>query len=158
MYKRQFEGWDDTLTGDQLKSNLNSKSNFSTYKLDLSRQQFIGNDGLVLEFNASGQVASAPLPTPEKFSFGGSEYGRGFSNSHIFGDAGWSSSVQLSKNIYSKNGKSITPFVWYDYGSTDDLTGETRELSASTYGIGIGGNFNRDTCLLYTSPSPRDCQ
>ena len=145
LFSQGFEGWDDSLTGDQLKSNLNSKPNFSTYKLDLSRQQFIGNDGLVLEFNASGQVASAPLPTPEKFSFGGSEYGRGFSNSHIFGDAGWSSSVQLSKNIYSKNGKSITPFVWYDYGSTDDLTGETRELSASTYGIGIGGNFNRDT-------------
>ena len=26
-----------------------------------------------------------------------------------------------------------------------DLTGETREKSASTYGIGLGGNFNRDT-------------
>ena len=145
LFSQGFEGWDDSLTGDQQKSNLNSKPNFSTYKLDLSRQQFLGNDGVVLQFNASGQIASTSLPIPEKFSFGGPDYGRGFANSHIFGDAGWSSSIQLSKNIYSKNGKTISPFVWIDYGQTDDLTGDSREKSASTYGIGLGGNFNRDT-------------
>ena len=145
LFSQGFEGWDDTLTGDQQKSNLNSKPNFSTYKLDLSRQQFLGNDGVVLEFNASGQIASTSLPTPEKFSFGGPDYGRGFANSHIFGDAGWSSSIQLSKNMYSKNGKTISPFVWVDYGQVDDLTGDKREKSSSTYGIGLAGNFNRDT-------------
>ena len=145
LFSQGFEGWDDTLTGDQQKSNLNSKPNFSTYKLDLTRQQFLGNDGVVLQFNASGQIASTSLPTPEKFSFGGPDYGRGFANSHIFGDAGWSSSIQLSKNMYSKNGKTISPFVWLDYGQTDDLTGDSREKSASTYGIGLAGNFNRDT-------------
>ena len=145
LFSQGFEGWDDSLTGDEQKSNLNSKPNFSTYKLDLSRQQYLGNGGVILEFNASGQIASTSLPTPEKFSFGGPDYGRGFANSHIFGDAGWSSSIQLSKNMYSKNGKTISPFVWLDYGQTDDLTGDTREKSASTYGIGLGGNFNRDT-------------
>ena len=145
LYSQGFQGWGDTLTGDQQKSNLNSKPNFSTYKLDLSRQQYLGDSGFILELNASGQIASDPLPTPEKFSFGGPDYGRGFANSHIFGDAGWSSSVQLTKNIYSKNGKSVSPFVWIDYGQTDDLTGDTREYSASTYGIGIGGNLGRDT-------------
>ena len=144
LFSQGFEGWDDTLTSVQQKSNLNSKPNFSTYKLDLSRQQYLGDGGVVLELNASGQIASAPLPTPEKFSFGGPDYGRGFANSHIFGDAGWSSSVQLSKNMYSKNGKTISPFIWLDYGETDDLTGEKRENTASTYGIGVGGNFNRD--------------
>tara|TARA_Y100000991_G_scaffold215588_1_gene206666 strand:- start:2938 stop:4689 length:1752 start_codon:yes stop_codon:yes gene_type:complete len=150
LFSQGFEGWDDTLTSTQQKSNLNSKPNFSTYKLDLARQQYLGNGGLILELNASGQIASAPLPTPEKFSFGGPDYGRGFANSHIFGDAGWSSSIQLTKNMYSKNGKTISPFVWYDYGSTDDLTGEKRELSASTYGIGIGGNINRDTSYEFS--------
>ncbi len=145
LFSQGFEGWDDSLTSDQQKSNLNSKPNFSTYKLDLSRQQFLGNDGVVLQFNASGQISSTSLPTPEKFSFGGPDYGRGFANSHIFGDAGWSSSIQLSKNMYSKNDKTITPFVWLDYGETDDLTGDSREKSASTYGFGVGGNFNRDT-------------
>ena len=154
LFSQGFEGWDDTLTGDQQKSNLDSEANFSTYKLDLSRQQFLGNDGVVLEFNASGQIASTSLPTPEKFSFGGPDYGRGFANSHIFGDAGWSSSIQLSKNMYSKNGKTISPFVWVDYGQTDDLTGDTREKSASTYGIGIGGNFNRDTTYELSVGAP----
>ena len=55
-----------------------------------------------MEVNASGQLASTPLPTPEKFSFGGPDYGRGFSNSHIFGDAGWSTSVQLMKMLTPK--------------------------------------------------------
>ena len=144
LFSQGIEGWDDTLTGDQQKSNSDSKANFSTYKLDLSRQQYIGNSGLIFEFNASGQIAGTPLPTPEKFSFGGPDYGRGFSSSHIFGDSGWSSSVQLTKNLYSKNGRTIAPFVWYDYGSVDDKTGDSKELSASTYGIGVGGNFNSD--------------
>ena len=145
LFSQGFEGWDDTLRGDQQKSNLDSKPNFSTYKLDLSRQQYLGDDGVVLELKASGQIASSPLPTPEKFSFGGPNFGKGFANSNIFGDAGWSSSIKLSKNMYLKNGKTISPFVWLDYGQTDDLTGETREKTASTYGIGLGGNFNRDT-------------
>ena len=154
LFSQGFEGWDDSLTGDQQKSNLNSKPNFSTYKLDLSRQHFLGNDGVVLELKASGQIASTSLPTPEKFSFGGSDYGRGFANSHIFGDAGWSSSIQLSKNMYSKNGKTITPFVWLDYGQTDDLTGDSREKTASTYGVGLGGNFNRDTTYEFSVGVP----
>ena len=140
LFSQGFEGWDDTLNADQKKSNLDSKPNFSTYKLDLGRQQYFGNSGLVVEFNASGQIASTPLPTPEKFSFGGPDYGRGFANSHIFGDAGWSTSIKLSKNMYSKNSKTINPFVWLDYGGTDDLTGDEREKLASTYGIGLAGN------------------
>jgi len=154
LFSQGFEGWDDELSGDQLKSNLNSKSNFSTYKLDLNRQQYVGNSGVTLEFKASGQLTNAPLPTPEKFSFGGPDYGRGFSNSHIFGDAGWSSSIQLTKNLYSKNNKSISPFVWFDYGAVDDLTGDTRELSASTYGVGVGGNLNKDTTYEFSLAVP----
>ena len=154
LFSQGFEGWDDTLTGDQQKSNLNSVANFSTYKLDLSRKQFLGNNGLVLDFNTSAQLSSAPLPTPEKFSFGGPDYGRGFANSHIFGDAGWSSSVQLTKNMVTKNGKTISPFVWLDYGQTDDLKGETRELTASTYGIGVGGNINKDTTYQFSVGVP----
>jgi len=144
LYSQGFEGWDDDLNSDEQKSNLDSKADFSTYKLDLSRQQFLGNTGVILKLNASGQIASDPLPTPEKFSFGGPDYGRGFANSHIFGDEGWSSAIQLSKNIYSKNGKTISPFVWVDYGKTDDMTGDDSEKTASTYGFGVGGNFNRD--------------
>ena len=154
LFSKGIEGWDDTLNSDQYKSNSDSKADFSTYKLDLSRQQYIGNSGLTIAFNASGQIASDALPVPEKFSFGGTKYGRGFSNSHIFGDNGWSSSVQLAKNVYSKNGKTISPFVWYDYGSVDDLTGNTNEISASTYGIGIGGNFNSNTSYEFSFAVP----
>ena len=56
--------------------------------------------------------------------------------------------------MYSKNDKTIAPFVWYDYGSIDDLTGETRQLSASTYGIGVGGNLNKDTTYEFSFAVP----
>jgi len=144
-FSKGFEGLNDTLFDGQQKSNAAAKANFATYKLDLSRQQYIGKKGLILELNASGQIADTPLPTPEKISFGGPFYGRGFANSHIFGDSGWKTSVQLSKNMYSRNGKSISPFVWYDYGEVDNVVGVNPEKSASTYGIGVKGNINRDT-------------
>ena len=44
--------------------------------------------------------------------------------------------------------------MWFDYGQTDDLTGDTRELTASTYGIGIGGNFSRDTTYEFSVGVP----
>ena len=148
-YSQAFKGLDDSLSEGQQSSNIDSIPNFSTYKLDLGRQQLLGKTGIELGLKASGQLATEPLPTPEKFSFGGSSYGKGFNSGNIFGDAGWATSVQLTKNIYrGKKGMSITPFVWYDYGKTNDLTGtktDIREFKASTYGIGFGGNLNRAT-------------
>ena len=44
--------------------------------------------------------------------------------------------------------------MWFDYGSVDDLTGETRELSASTYGVGVGGNINKDTTYEFSLAIP----
>ena len=146
VYSQAFEGFNNSLSEGQQSSNVDSTPNFSTYKLDLGRQQILGKTGMQLALKASGQLATEPLPTPEKFSFGGSNFGKGFNSSNIFGDAGWAASVQLSKNIYSsKKGISISPYIWYDYGETDDLTGtktDIREFKASTYGIGLGGNIN----------------
>ena len=56
--------------------------------------------------------------------------------------------------MYSKNGKTISPFVWVDYGQTDDLTGDTREKSASTYGIGVAGNFSKDATYEFSVGVP----
>ena len=142
VYSQGYDGFDNSYKSDEVKSNLDASSNFSSYKLDLTRQQSLWRRGLTLILNSSGQISTEPLPTPEKFSFGGSQFGKGFKNSHIFGDAGWAASLQLNQNVYNKNGKTLSPFVWFDYGQVDDLTGETRELSAATYGIGIGGNIS----------------
>ena len=146
VYSQAFTGFDDSLKEGQQSSNIDSIPNFSTYKLDLGRQQLLGKTGIQLALKASGQLATEPLPSPEKFSFGGSNFGKGFNSANIFGDAGWATSVQLTKNIYrGEKGRSITPYIWYDYGETDDLTGTTtdiREFTASTIGIGFGGNLN----------------
>ena len=156
LYSQGYEGFNDKFSSNEIRSNPNSNANFSTYKLDLVRQQFIGKDGLSLQLRASGQLATEPLPTPEKFSFGGPGFGRGFKSSHIFGDAGFAASAQLSKNLYFKKGKSITTFTWIDFGQVDDLTGETRELSATTYGVGFGGRLNPDLTYQFSIGVPGD--
>ena len=145
VFSQGYDGFNNALKGNERKSNSEASSNFSSYKLDLSRQQSLGNNGLSLIFNTSGQISTQPLPTPEKFSFGGSQFGRGFKNSHIFGDSGWAASAQLSKNIFNRNGKNLSSFAWIDYGKVSELTGSTREYSAATYGIGFGGKLNRRT-------------
>ena len=156
VYSQGYDGFDNYYKSGEIKSNREASSNFSSYKLNLTRQQNLGRRGLSLLLNTSAQLSTEPLPTPEKFSFGGSQFGRGFKNSHIFGDAGWSASLQLTQNIYNKNGKSLSPFVWFDYGEVDDLTGETRELSASTYGIGIGGNLSSNTTYKVSVAVPSE--
>ena len=59
-------------------------------------------------------------------------------------DEGWVSSVKLSKNF--RKGKGIvSPYAWYDYGSTSDLDSSEDDYTASTLGIGLGGKFNKNT-------------
>ncbi len=141
-----IDGWDNSLATNEYKSNLDAEANFTKYKLDLTRRQYFGNKGVNVLFQASGQTSSTPLPTPEKFSFGGSAIGRGFKNSHIFGDAGWASSIKLAKDIYLKKGKgAVSPYVWYDYGSTSDFKSTDGEITASTYGLGLNGNIKQNT-------------
>ena len=142
-----IDGWDNEISSTEYKSDLNAKANFTKYKLDVVRQQYIPIkkiNGLNLEFKASAQLAEGSLPVPEKLSFGGYEFGKGFRNSHIFGDEGWVSSIKLSKNIRNSIGI-VTPYLWYDYGSTSDLEGTKDDYTASTIGIGVGGKFNKNS-------------
>ena len=142
-----IDGWDNEISSTEYKSDLNAKADFTKYKLDLVRQQYLPIkkiNGLNLEFKASAQLAEDSLPVPEKLSFGGHEFGKGFKNSHFFGDEGWVSSLKISKNFRKGKGV-VSPYTWYDYGSTSDLDSSDDDQTASTLGAGLGGKFNKNT-------------
>tara|TARA_B100000579_G_scaffold426241_1_gene433148 strand:- start:1182 stop:2948 length:1767 start_codon:yes stop_codon:yes gene_type:complete len=140
-----IDGLDNEISSTEFKSDLDAKADFTKYKFDFVRQQYLNLKGLKnlnLELKASGQLTPDNLPVPEKLSFGGHEFGKGFKNSHIFGDEGWVSSVKLSKNFRKGKGF-VAPYIWYDYGSTSDLDSTDDDYTASTLGIGIGGKLNK---------------
>ena len=62
---------------------------------------------------------------------------------YLLGDQGWALSTELAQPInfrVTNKPITVTPFVWYDYGSTNYKEGLLSDQTASTYGVGIRGN------------------
>jgi hemolysin activation/secretion protein len=136
-------GLGDDLAVDEFKSNANSKPNFTSALLNLSRSQKIFDFGTFLTVKASGQLSSTSLPSPEAFTYGGPLYGRAFKNVYILGDQGASGSIEVSQRFdfsLFNNAASISPYSWYDIGTTEYKEGPLSSQTASTYGIGLRGN------------------
>ena len=55
-----------------------------------------------------------------------------------------------------RDGNTVRLYVNGVQGNTIDVTGLTMDDSAVPLRVGVDGDNNYDTCLLYTSPSPRD--
>ena len=71
------------------------------------------------------------------------QYGRAFNSVYLLGDQGWALSTELAQPINFRvtiKPITVTPFVWYDYGSTNYKEGLLSDQTASTYGVGIRGN------------------
>lgn len=136
-------GLGDDLADDEFLSNPFGDSNFTSASLNLSRTQKVFDFGTLVTLKASGQLSSTPLPTPEAFTFGGPLYGRAFKSVYILGDQGASGSVELSQKFdfsLFNNPGSISPFTWYDVGTTQYKEGPLGNQTASTYGIGLRSN------------------
>lgn len=136
-------GLNDGLASDEFLSNPYGDSNFTSARLNLSRTQKLFDFGTLFTLKGVGQVSSTPLPVPEAFTYGGPQYGRAFKSVYILGDQGWAASGELAQPIQFsmfKKPVTLTPFIWYDYGSTDYKQGPLPNQTASTYGIGLRGN------------------
>ena len=136
-----ISGLGDDLSSDEFLSNPVGESDFTAARLELSHLQKLPISGLQLHTKASGQLSSTALPVPEQFTYGGQSYGRAFKSVHILGDEGWTTSVELNYpvRLRSTDTSSITPFVWYDYGSTSYKKGALTSNTAATYGMGLRG-------------------
>ena len=138
-----LDGLNDNLDSDEFPSNPDADSNFTSARLNLSRTQSFFEAGTLVTVKGVAQLSSSPLPSPEAFTYGGSQYGRAFKSVYLLGDQGWALSTELAQPInFELMNKSLTftPFAWYDYGSTDYKEGDLPGQTASTYGVGMRGN------------------
>ena len=138
-----LSGLDDDLDSDQFKSNPEADNNFTSARLNVSRTQRFFDIGTLFTIKGAAQLSSTPLPAPEAFTYGGSQYGRAFNGVYLLGDQGWSASSELAQPINFQvlnKPATDTPFVWYYYGSTNYKEGLLQDQRASTYGLGLRGN------------------
>ena len=138
-----LSGLDDDLDADEFPSNPEADNSFTTARLNLSRTQSFFESGTLVTVKGSGQLSSSPVPSPEAFTYGGMQYGRAFNSVYLLGDQGWALSTELAQPInfrVTNKPITVTPFVWYDYGSTNYKEGLLSDQTASTYGVGIRGN------------------
>lgn len=138
-----LSGLDDDLDSDEFPSNLEADNNFTSARLNLSRTQSLFDINTLVTLKGSAQLSSSPLPSPEAFTYGGSKYGRAFNSVYLLGDQGWSAATEVAQPIRFKvlnKPVTITPFAWYDYGSTEYKKGSLSAENASTYGVGLRGS------------------
>jgi hemolysin activation/secretion protein len=137
-------GGADDLASDEFRSNPEATGKFTSARLNLSRTQSIFDAGTLVTVKGAAQLSSAPLPSPEAFTYGGPQYGRAFNNVYLLGDQGWAFSTELAQPInFGLMNKTftVTPFVWYDYGGTYYKEGLLSDQTVSTYGLGMRGNW-----------------
>lgn len=135
----------DSLDSGEFPSNPNADDNFTSANLELYRIQRLFNPKTFLTLKAKGQLSSSSLLSPEAFTYGGQDFGRAFRGTHILGDEGWASSVELSHQLDAKLFKrdlNYTLFTWYDYGETSYKKGPVTDYNASSYGLGMRANVS----------------
>ena len=93
----------------------------------------------------SGQATSNRLLTPEQFTFGGADFGRGYDASDLTGDSGAAFKIELR---FSNKGvgmlRDYTAYAFYDAGwvRQENVAIEPRSDHAASSGIGLRFNAN----------------
>lgn len=151
-------GVEDIMDGlehdDPLASRVGAGGDFIKGNFDLARyQKFLCGSFILLK--GSSQVASDVLPIPEQFSVGGADTVRGYPQSELLGDYGYTANLELrftppffaEKRVpFTSNRKvkeCIQLLCFMDYGSTfrkSVLVGE--EKNEEICGAGIGARIN----------------
>jgi len=141
LVSQGFGGLDDELEDGEFLSNPYGSNEYTTARLNLSVVRRIFDSNTSITLKGAGQWASTGLPVPEQFTYGGPNFGRGFTSAYILGDQGASGLAQLGHDFYFENGTaSLGPFAWIDYGYVNYLEGPLPDQAAATYGVGLKGS------------------
>ncbi|MFO1295600.1 MAG: ShlB/FhaC/HecB family hemolysin secretion/activation protein [Rubrivivax sp.] len=127
--------------GDPLLSRANGKPAFTKLGLYVARSQTL-TPALSLLAALSAQVAFDDLLSPELFSFGGEQFGRGYDPSELVGDHGAALKLELR---YTFSGSlagrpaGATLYGFYDAGAVRQRTsaGGAAQQSATSAGLGV---------------------
>lgn len=136
-----------TDTHSTLTSRFGGSAVFTKLTTLLSRQQPIyGRYSLLAQF--SGQYAHEPLLASEQFTFGGTQFGRGYDPAELIGDRGMAGSVELLASFLPNKFllQLIQPFIFYDQGviwNIKNLANTKQKQSAASTGFGINFAMNK---------------
>jgi hemolysin activation/secretion protein len=113
-------------------------ADFNKANLYISRNQQLVAD-LSLFFSGSFQYAFNDLPSYATFSFGGTQYGRGYDPGSLEDDHGAAGSVELRFTQYYTE-TALQPFLFGDVGKVWPKTkfdGEAKQETLSSMGLGF---------------------
>ena len=119
------------------------KSDFTKIALYGARLQSITNEWSVLAA-VNAQYAFSDLLTPELFSYGGDQFGRGYDPSELVGDSGAALKLELryAGALPDTLLTGYTAYGFYDVGSVNQRTPISAETSGSAASAGLGLRFN----------------
>lgn len=118
-----------------------AKLDFTRLTADYSqRHRFASQWGAA--FALGGQYSPDVLPVPERISFGGTRFGRGYQSGEFAGDSGLGASVELNYafRLQTRWIKSLEPYLLYEQARTwQQRSGvATAQLKSTSLGLRLG--------------------
>ncbi|MDR0571990.1 MAG: BamA/TamA family outer membrane protein [Rickettsiales bacterium] len=132
---------------DALASNPLAGADYFIVDLYVSRTQLLPKS-ITVALSGQLRLGDSSLPSFHKFSFGGSQFGRGYDSGVMEGDSGLGLSLETSRTFTIKEKINLTPYVFMDWGKVWDKTVNdvAYDESGSSFGGGlrIGGHLGPD--------------
>ncbi|MBI5719247.1 MAG: ShlB/FhaC/HecB family hemolysin secretion/activation protein [Burkholderiales bacterium] len=146
-----FEALGASRAGDAFLSRANGKPAFTKIGLYAARLQSLQSvaPGLALLAAVSGQVAFDDLLSPELYSFGGEQFGRGYDPSEIVGDHGAALKLELRYTLGSEGALAFgaTVYGFYDAGVVRQRSPGGLDARQSATSAGLGVRFDAGRLL-----------
>ncbi len=135
--------------GGAIVSNPRANDSFTKFNLDLLRVQNL-RPGIYGVLRGSGQFAVNPLYTIEQFSIGGISTVRGFTQSELLGDSGYTVSGELRWSPLKDDPEILQLVAFLDHGGVriiDRFPGELPVSSLTGAGFGFRSSLTEKTHL-----------
>lgn len=136
-------------------SDAKTEGNFVKYSLAASRVQYF-NNGYSLALRADYQTANKNLDSAEKFSIGGVNRWRAFSELPSIADGGFMMGADIRKNISAGEGmasilmETLSPYVFIDLGKgrvNQNALSSNNHVKSIHYGLGLDAVFKQKWLL-----------
>lgn len=140
---------------DPLLSRTNGRPDFRKLSWYAGRLQSLV-EGWSLLAAMSGQHAFTNLLAPELYSFGGTQFGRGYDPSELVGDHGAAFKLELRHKGRIPGTVSATAYGYYDEGSVRQRTpaGLAARETAASAGLGLRATLDRQVSVFVELAKP----
>lgn len=139
-----------TPSGSPVASRVGASDNFTRINVDMARIQKLGGSWSLI-VRGTGQITGTPLLVPEQFALGGPDSVRGYLQSEVLGDDGYTVSVDFRYDLYSRAPNLVQATLFYDHGGVsleNPQVGEVASRAFTAAGAGLRANlFDNSTTL-----------